>query len=124
VSKEIKAGKVHLKDELSDDKKRKIKIFVKDYMDKVMARRAQKQLAKQQETAPGPSESVSTIDTPIRPGSTPRDHSTKDVEPDTPTSRGESKTPLAREVADTNGDSKQSPAEFVGTLENEGLLDM
>jgi hypothetical protein len=117
VSKEIKAGKVHVKDELSDDKKRKIKIFVKDYMDKIMARRAQKQLAKQQDTAPGPSESVSTIDTPVRPGSTPRDHSTKDVEPDTPNSRGESKTPLAREAADTNGAKKQSSAEFLGIME-------
>lgn len=125
VSKEVKAGKSHVKDELSDDKKRKIKIFVKDYMNKVMSRRAQKQQAKQNEPGPGPgpSESVSTADTPLRPGSTPRETSLKEIEPDTPASRGDSKTPLAREGNATNGDKMLSPAEFPGTLKKDGPVD-
>ena len=104
MSKEIKAGKVQVKDELSDDKKRKIKIFVKDYMDKVMTRRAQKQV-KNNDVAPAPSESVSTA-TPQLSGSTPQDRVTKDVEPDTPASETVSKEALFGGVADANCDGK------------------
>jgi hypothetical protein len=87
---------------LSDDKKRKIKIFVKDYMDKVIARKAQK-AAKQPEElpqesgggenggVPGTSESVSTA-TPLVEGSTPRD-GMGNVEPETPMSGSAEKTP-------------------------------
>lgn len=115
VGKEIKAGKTHVKDELSDEKKRKIKIFVKDYMDKVMVRRAQKLAAKAQESAPGPSESVSTS-TPQLPGSTPRDELSKEVEPDTPLSNSASKI--------ENGDLQSlSPSEFLKTLEQDGFLE-
>jgi hypothetical protein len=92
-------------------------------MDKVMSRRAQKQLAKQSEPGPGPSESVSTADTPLRPGSTPQETSVKEIEPNTPASRGDSKTPLDREGNATNGDKMLSPAEFLGTLKKDGLLD-
>lgn len=92
-------------------------------MDKVIARRAQKQMAKQNESAPGPSESVSTADTPLPPGSTPRENSVKGIEPDTPTSKDDPKTSLAREGNDTNGDKMLSPKEFLGTLEKDGLLD-
>jgi SRI (Set2 Rpb1 interacting) domain len=75
VSKEIKAGKTHVKEELSDEKKKKIKTFVKDYMDKVMARKTQKQASKQQDSEQhdsGPPQSVST-ETSQRRGSSPRD---------------------------------------------------
>lgn len=100
MSKEIKAGKSHVPEDLSDDKKRKIKVFVKDYMDKVMARKSQKAAAKQQEqqpppqgdndVVPGTSESVST-GTPQVPGSTPREK--VDVGLETPMSGSGGKTP-------------------------------
>jgi SRI (Set2 Rpb1 interacting) domain len=120
VSKEIKAGKTQVKDELSDEKKKKIKIFVKDYMDKVMARRAQKLAAKQQqqqqqqEAASGRTESVST-GTPQVPGSTPRDSVPKELEPDTPTPSNVSKTLAASENKELR---TLSPTEFLKTLED------
>jgi SRI (Set2 Rpb1 interacting) domain len=110
VSKELKAGKLQVKDELSDDKKRKIKIFVKDYMDKVMIRRAQKQASKQQDSVP--SESTGT---PQLPESTPRDHPKE----------GEIET-LERELSfgEENGEMKTlSPTEFLKKLEMDGLLE-
>jgi SRI (Set2 Rpb1 interacting) domain len=73
VSKDIKAGDIHVK-ELTDEKKRMIKKFVVDYMDKVIARqeerRAQKEIV--------PSDSVST-ETPQIPESTPREIKDKGV---------------------------------------------
>jgi hypothetical protein len=115
VSKELKAGKTHVKDELSDDKKRKIKIFVKDYMDKIIARRAQK-ASQRSDNVPGPSDSVSTT-TPQLPGSTPREGTAREVDVDTPASSSE------RSPAD-EGDVASLSKEFLGTLEKEGLLDM
>ena len=114
MSKEIKAGKTHVKDELSDEKKRKIKIFVKDYMDKVIIRRAQKLATKEQQSVPGPSESVSTA-TPQVHGSTPPGSPHKEVEPDTPLSSGATK--------DDHGEVKTlSPTEFLKTLNGDGSL--
>jgi hypothetical protein len=116
VSKDVKAGKIHVKDELSDEKKRKIKKFVIDYMDKVMARRAQKLAAKQPNPLPGPSDSVST-GTPQVPGSTPQEPVPKEMS-DTPTP---TKSSLG---VSENGDSKVlSPTEFLKTLERDGLLE-
>lgn len=104
MSKEIKAGKTHVKDEISEDKKKKIKIFVKDYMDKVMVRRAQKKA--KIEAGPGPSDSVSSL-TPQAPESTPRERHVKDgqVEIDTPVSRSLSRSP-ERGGEHANGDIK------------------
>ena len=105
MSKDIKAGKTRVKDTISDEKIRKIKIFVVDYMDKVMIRRAQKLAAKAKHEvdAPRTSESVST-GTPQIPGSTPR---------------GE------REEVGMNedGESSLSPTEFLKGLERDGLLE-
>ena len=118
MSKEIKAGKTSIKDELSDDKKRKIKIFVKDYMDKVMVRRAQKQAAKQQQQQQQhdsfPSESGST-ETPQVPGSTPRDLQ-REIDIDDVSRR--------LSVEDENGDVETlSATEFLKKLEMDGLLE-
>jgi len=102
---------------LSDHKKQKIKDFVKIYMGKVMARKAQKEAAKKQQPQqqePGPSESVSTS-TPQLPESTPRT-TTKGDTPDLndhTSGVGES----------GNGEIKGlSPTEFLKTLERDGLL--
>jgi len=101
VSKEIKAGKTEVKDELSDDKKRKIKYFVKDYMDKVMARRAQKLASKQQESVPGHPDSASTA-TPLVPGSEQRE--------------GEVKESVTEATS-------MSPPDFQNKTDMDGLLD-
>jgi len=104
VSKEIKAGKTHVKDELSEDKKRKIKLFVKDYMTKVMSRRAQKS-SHRNDNPTGPSDSVSTT-TPQVPGSTPRDG----PHVDSPMSSNSKPSP-------EEGNEKTLSKEFLGTLE-------
>lgn len=80
-----------------------------------MARRAKKEAAKQknQDSLPGPSESVST-GTPQLPGSTPRDQFPKDIEPDTPAS--------AKTVSITSENDQPrplSPTEFLMGLERE-----
>jgi len=110
VSKDIKAGKTRIKDTVSDEKVRKIKIFVVDYMDKVMIRRAQKLAAKghpQQEMAgvPRTSESVST-GTPQVPGSTPRAEREEAVG-----------------VGNGDEEGELSPTEFLKGLEMDGLLE-
>jgi hypothetical protein len=74
VSKDIKAGDIQVK-ELTDVKKRMIKKFVVDYMNKVISRQGEKRLKKEAI----PSDSVST-GTPQVPASTPRDQ--KEMEPD------------------------------------------
>jgi hypothetical protein len=116
VKKEIKAGKSTVDGPLSDHKKQKIKDFVKMYMGKVMARKAQKEAAKQQQRQPAPSDSVSTT-TPQLPESTPRT-----------TTKGE--TPVVNDppssadggVENENGEVKGfSPTEFLKTLEMDGL---
>jgi hypothetical protein len=112
VRKEFKYSKDPKITELSEHKKQKIKDFVKDYMGKVMARRAKKEAAKQQDSHPGPSESAST-GTPQLPGSTPRDQFPKDIEPDTPAS---TKTDL---IVDDNERRPLSPTEFLKGLERE-----
>ena len=100
MSKDIKAGDVHLK-ELSDEKKRMIKKFVIDYMDKVIARQGQRRASTQQEKMP--SDSVST-GTPQVPESTPREH--KEMERDK----------IA--VVDDGGSTKPlSPREVLKSLE-------
>jgi hypothetical protein len=107
VSKDIKAGKTRVKDTISDEKVRKIKIFVVDYMDKVMIRRAQKLAAKgqqQEQGVPGTSESVST-GTPQISGSTPRGE------------RDEGR------VGNVDGERELSPTEFLKGLERDGLLE-
>jgi len=48
VKKEMKAGKTIVSATLSDHKKQKIKDFVKNYMGKVMSRRAEREAAKLQ----------------------------------------------------------------------------
>ena len=104
VSKDIKAGKTRVKDTISDEKVRKIKLFVVDYMDKVMIRRAQKLAAKgqQEQGVPGTSESVSTA-TPQIPGS------------------GE--TDEGRVRNGDVGEKELSPTEFLKGLERDGLLE-
>ena len=104
AEKEIRAGRTNVDKELSSEKKKKIAIWVKEYMGKVMAHRAQKS-HRNDDNAPGPSDSVSTA-TPQLSGSTPRNDTTKDI--DTPASS-----------------SRASPgmsSEFLGSLEKEGLL--
>lgn len=118
MKKEIKAGKTTVEEPLSDHKKQKIKDFVKVYMGKVMARKAEKEAArKQRQQEPGPSESVSTA-TPQLPESTPRT-----------ATKGE--TPVVNDPTSTavsagengNGEVKGfSPSEFLKTLEMDGLL--
>lgn len=108
MSKDIKAGKTRVKDTISEEKVRKIKIFVVDYMDKVMVRRAQKLAAKghqQPETggAPGTSESASTS-----------------------TSRGEREeggVGAGVGVRIGEEDTELSPTEFLKGLERDGLLE-
>jgi|SRR5579859_1517002 len=103
VAKEIKAGKIQAKD-LTDEKKRKIKIFVTDYMDKVILRRTQKQQKHNSnagQDGPGPSDSVST-GTPHQPGSTPRERTTTSVEQDDGGVQGV-QTPMSRSVSKTPG---------------------
>jgi SRI (Set2 Rpb1 interacting) domain len=125
VRKEFKYAKDPNVTELSDHKKQKIKDFVKAYMTKVMARRAQKEATKQQHQGsfPGPSESVST-GTPQLPGSTPRDQFPKDIEQD---------TPVSTKTLSITGENDQprplSPTEFLKGLErelgnNEGELEL
>ena len=116
MKKEIKTGKTTVEGPLSDHKKQKIKDFVKVYMGKVMARKAQKEAARKQQQEPGPSESVSTA-TPQLPESTPRT-----------TTKGE--TPVINDPSTAvgagengNGEVKPfSPTEFLKTLEMDGLL--
>ena len=96
MSKELKLGKTHIKDELSDGKKQKIKQFVKEYMDKVMAHRELKHKSRNSDPGPGPSDSVESTVTPQASGSTPPERHEKDGELDvytTPTSRSMSRTP-------------------------------
>ena len=106
---------------LSDHKKQKIKDFVKIYMGKVMARKAQKEAAKkqqqQQQQEPDPSESVSTA-TPQRTESSPRTI----TKGDTPGLNDHDHT---SGVVGENGNGEVeglSPTEFLKTLERDGLL--
>ena len=115
MKKEIKAGKTTVEEPLSDRKKQKIKDFVKVYMGKVMARKAQKEAAKKQQQEP--SESVSTA-TPQLPESTPRTI-TKEETP----VLNDSISPA--DGAGENGNAEPqgfSPTEFLKTLERDGLL--
>lgn len=119
MSKEIKAGKHHISEDLSDDKKRKIKVFVKDYMGKVMARKTLKDAAKQQQQQQqqeGENDAVQGISetgTPHVPGSTPREKGEGGL--DTPVSGSVDKTPAGEEEVDMEIDDDDNGGGGAGT---------